>query len=50
MQSSTGINTRELFFKKHRKHFLFFLELLIELGVSQFSHHVLCTLLFSDLF
>ena len=50
MQSSTSINTRGLFFKKHRKYFPLSLELPTQLGASQFSHHVLCTLLYSDLF
>ena len=50
MQNSTGISTRELFFKKLRKHFPFFLELHILLRVSQSSHHVLCTLQYSDLY
>ena len=50
MQSSTGINTRGLFFKKHRKHFSLSLELPTQLGASQFLYHILCTLLYSDLF
>ena len=50
MQNSTGISTRGLFFKKFRKHFLFFPELHILLGVSQSSHHILCTLQYSDLY
>ena len=48
MQNSTGISTRELFFKKLRKHFPLFLGLHILLGVSQSSHHTLCTLQYSD--
>ena len=34
MQNSTGISTRELFFKKLRKHFPLFLELHILLGAA----------------
>ena len=48
MQNSTGISTRELFFKKSRKYSPLSPELHILLGVSQSSHHVLCILQYPD--
>ena len=48
MQNSTDISTRELSFKKLRKHSPLSPELLILLGVAKSSHHVLCILQYSD--
>ena len=50
MPNSTSTNTRELFFKKHKKHYLLFLEPLTPSGAFQFSQHILCTLHHSDLY